>query len=419
MPIEIYHINGIKVAHIQTESNLGLFGIFNMAGSNFESPANAGVAHFGEHMFFKGTTSKNWKELSRLFAVSGIIQNAYTDNDEIFYHASFPVEQLEITVKTMCDMFFNSTVPTEEMEKERQVILEEKNEYDDDPESAFGSHIGKTLFDWNVGHDIIGTNNSIRAIKREDIVAYQQSKLNYNNILIICVGNIDKTRLEEVVCCSIPASHLFLSDGEQNKIETSSFFKEGVMNVSDPIKTRFYRKNIEQSHVQAFVKGISMLDKNSAEYVVLTAALGGGMYSMLFEKIREELGLCYSVCSFISTLKYPDVSHIRIAGQLDPKNIDKFMLATEDIIRDVRKNGLPLEIFQCAKNMAVARLLQMTETSSGRAEAMVKRIFFGQTDDIQATIRSWKNATLDGCNDLFCRLFDPDKLAWAVMLPKE
>ena len=191
------------------------------------------------------------------------------------------------------------------------------------------------------------------------------------------------------------------------------------MNVSDPIKTRFYRKNIEQSHVQAFVKGISMLDKNSAEYVVLTAALGGGMYSMLFEKIREELGLCYSVCSFISTLKYPDVSHIRIAGQLDPKNIDKFMLATEDIIRDVRKNGLPLEIFQCAKNMAVARLLQMTETSSGRAEAMVKRIFFGQTDDIQATIRSWKNATLDGCNDLFCRLFDPDKLAWAVMLPKE
>jgi len=163
--IEIKNINGFKVANIYNNSNITFMGIGVIAGSNFEMPDIYGISHFSEHMFFKGTKNRNWKQINEEFASIGASQNAYTDNTEVLYHCTFPTKSLKQAIDLMGDMFFNSLCPIEELKKERKVILEEKKGYDDDHTSFFYESIGKEFFVKEKGHPTIGTTKTIKSIK--------------------------------------------------------------------------------------------------------------------------------------------------------------------------------------------------------------------------------------------------------------
>ena len=177
MGTDFFEVNGIKVANIHNDSDIALFGIGVEVGSKYEKPEIAGISHFAEHMFFKGTEKRDWRQINAEFAKLGVSNNAYTSNNEVFYHTTCPKSNIESVIDLMLDMFFNSTIPEEELEKERGVIAEEKKMYDDDHRSAFQDAIGNNLMVWDKGHATIGTFETIANIKREQFIKFLDLKV--------------------------------------------------------------------------------------------------------------------------------------------------------------------------------------------------------------------------------------------------
>jgi len=247
MGTEFFEVNGVRVANIKNSSENALFGIAVQAGSNYEQPAISGISHFAEHMIFKGTKKRHWRDINMEFAKLGVNNNAYTSNNEVFYHTTCPKENVEPVIDLMLDMFFNSTVPEDEFEKERNVIMEEKKMYDDDPYFAFDSYMGSELFVWEKGHDTIGEFETLKSITRSDLVKFLKDKTNLSNFIFVCCGDVDTEKLKGYIEQRIPENHDYLKEGEKNKVG-DGFFKDNI-NYDDkfqfaPItELEFYVKN--------------------------------------------------------------------------------------------------------------------------------------------------------------------------------
>ena len=212
--------------------------------------------------------------------------NAYTSNTEVFYHITCPKTNINSAVELMLDMFFNSTFPAEEIEKERGVITEEKKMYDDDPKASFNEAVGEELLTWDVGHSTIGTFETINSISRKDILDYLEAKTNLENMVFICSGDIETADLKKYIEKNIPTQHPYLRKGSLNKIETTNVWKD-IINKPDRIKFIMEKENITQSVVFGMFDSISVEHPYHHARNILGEALGGGLYSLLHSRLRE------------------------------------------------------------------------------------------------------------------------------------
>ena len=416
MSTEFFTVNGIRVANIHNSSDIVTFGIATISGSNYETPKVAGISHFCEHMMFKGTKKRNWHDINMEFAKLGVDNNAYTSNNEVFYHTTGPKENVEPVIDLMLDMLFNSTVPADEFEKERKVIIEEKKMYDDDPYYAFDSVMDKELFVWEKGHDTIGDFETLNSITRDDLLGFLKDKTNLKNLLFVCCGDIDSEKLKEYIGSRIPENHGYLTDGEKNLVG-DGFFNPDI-NYDDKFQLVYERENLTQSQLTMMLQGYSVSDpKYNANGVVLSA-LGGGMYSKLFTRLRGELGLCYSVSMRNFPVAYPDYSLNRLYGFTSLKNVDAFVDESEKVIAGLIKNGLDEEMFNCAKIDRLGNVLRATETSSGKAKYLLKRYLFTDSEKtFEESIDDMRAVTIEDCNNIIEEIFS-SKYIWAVMNPK-
>jgi predicted Zn-dependent peptidase len=151
---------------------------------------------------------------------------------------------------------------------------------------------------------------------------------------------------------------------------------------------------------------------------VLYKAAGGGMYSMLFQKIREELGLCYSVGMYGNALSYPDRRIASLYGYTSPENVDLFIEESEKVLKDIMKNGIDQNIFECAKTDYLASVLRHTETSVGKAMYLVNKLLVNKKGNIEDTIQNIRNVKIEDCNMLAEKLLN-QQYNWAVMNPKK
>jgi len=417
MGTDFFKVNGIQVANIHNDSEIALFGIAVLAGSNYEKPETAGISHFVEHMFFKGTERRDWRQITTEFAKLGVNNNAYTWNNEVFYHTTCPKNNIEPVIDLMLDMFFHSTIPEEELEKERGVIIEEKKMYDDDPKSAFSSAIGTNLFEWEKGHDTIGTFETIKSIKREQFIKFLEDKINLGNLLFICSGDIDSDNLKKYISERVPSEHPYLTAGLQNQVG-SGFWNKEVTGKDDQFKLFIERDSITQANISMMGQNISAFDNCYPASIVLMKAIGGGMYSKLFTRIREELGLCYTVGMVGYPMSYPDFVTTDLYSYLDPSNIYLFIEEAEKILDDVVKNGIDEDLFECAKVDYLASVMRNTESSMGKASFSLNRCLFGKKFQIEDGIKAIDAVTRDTVNQLAERIFTQHRY-WAVMVPEE
>lgn len=419
MEVEMLKINGINVANIKNNSPIAFVGIVSLCGSNYETPELAGIAHYIEHMHFKATTTRNWKQINEEFAKLGANPNAYTSNTELLYHVSCPKENTEKTISLLMDMFFNSTFPKDKIEKERTVIMEEKKMYDDDPKSAFSSAIGAKMFGWNVGHETIGTLETIKSISREQMLNYLKDKTDLDNFVFICCGDIKSKDLKRYIEKNIPDKHDYLRKGNGlHVLDTSNFWNKKVINVPNKIKFLMERENITQSTAYMMIDALPADHPMHYAETVLYNALGSGMYSRLFSRIREELGLCYGVGMFTYSMSYPEKKIGNLYGSMSPKNVDKFMLESEKVLKNVIKNGLDKDIFECAKTDFLSSVLRQIETSIGKALYVGKRVLIYKKASIEETIKKIRLVKREDCNELAKKMLQT-QYNWAVMNPKK
>jgi predicted Zn-dependent peptidase len=362
--------------------------------------------------------SRNWKQINEEFAKLGISNNAYTSNTEVVYHSTCPKENLEKTINLMLDMFFNSTFPKDEMEKERNVIIEEKKMYDDDPKSAFYSAVSEKMFNWNVGHDTIGTFDTIKSISRKQMIKYLDAKTNLDNFIFICVGDVKSEDLIRYIEKNIPENHKYLKKGNGlHKIDTNQIWRKEVLDNPSSIYV-IERENIAQSNVCMMFDALPEDHPMRYAEAILFNAVGGGMFSKLFSRIREELGLCYSCGMYALPVSYPDAKVGNLYGFVSLENVDKFILESEKVLKDVMVNGLDEDAFECAKTDYLADVLRQIETSEGKAKFITKRVLIHKRVAIEDTISKLKKVTRDDCNELAKQSFSK-QYHWAVMKPKE
>jgi predicted Zn-dependent peptidase len=417
MTTEIFKTNnGITVANIKNESSMALFGIVVLAGSNYETPEVAGIGHYVEHVGFKGSEKRNWKQINEEFAKMGSSPNAYTSNSEIFYHSACPKESIPQAIELMSDLFFNSTIPVEEMEKERNVIIEEKKMYEDDPKGAFTIMLGEKFFQWNIGHDVIGTFDSIKSITRQQILDYKKDKTSLDNFVFICSGNIDSKDLKKYIEDNTPKEHIYLRSVGTNDLAGGMW--TDIINKEDKVKFLLEKENITQSMVYMMMPALSADDSMYYSEAVLYKACGGGMYSRLFSKIREELGLCYSVGMYGQSLSYPDRRIANLYGYTSPENVDLFIEESEKVLKEVMKNGLDQNIFECAKTDYLASVLRHTETSVGKAMYLVNKLLVNKKGNIEDIVKGIREVKIENCNKLAEKLLN-QQYNWAVMNPKK
>lgn len=315
--------NGVRLltshqSEAPSATALVMFGV----GSRFEQAEQCGIAHFAEHMFFKGTERRpTARDISVEIDGIGGDFNAFTGKEYTGYYVKCAAEHLDLAVDVLGDMLLHSKFDEEEIQREKGVILEEMNMYRDLPQRYVGNVYDELLYgDQPLGWDIVGTEDVIRGADRKLFRSFIDRWYTANRVVVGLSGNVSKSARAAV-------AEQFSTIGAANE----GTRKDATWKQSEP-RARVHYKESEQAHLILGMPAPAMLDDDRYAIAVANAILGGGMSSRLFTEIRERRGLCYYVYSHHDA--YTDMGSLAVAAGVDTGRID---LAITTIIEELWK----------------------------------------------------------------------------------
>jgi predicted Zn-dependent peptidase len=322
-----------KIDHVRSVT----VGYWIGAGSRDETEAKAGVSHFIEHLLFKGTPSYTALEIAELFDGMGGALNAATSREHTMVYARAP------------DVLFD------DLETEREVVLEEIAMYEDTPQELVHDLISEAVFgNHPLGRPVIGTAEVISSVSRRAIQGYHRSMYVPANIVVSAAGNLEHDRLVELVQQSI--------DRRDELAETKGRMRPPLVRTPKPGR-RFQRKDTEQYHVCLGAPGVSRSDRRRFAASILDAILGGSASSRLFQEIREKRGMAYAVYSFLS--EYADTGQIGVYVGTREDNLAEALAIAGEQIADIAGGGLrESELVRAKENLKGRVLLSMESTST-------------------------------------------------------
>ncbi|MCZ7536664.1 MAG: insulinase family protein [Acidimicrobiia bacterium] len=255
-------------------------------GSRDEDDAHAGASHFLEHLLFKGSPDRTAREIAEAVESVGGEMNAFTTHEQTVFYVRVPDTELDLALDILSDVVWRPAFRPEEIESERKVILEEIGMRDDTPDDLVHDLFAGTLFpDHALGREVLGSEASIISMPRDAIVEYHGTHYRPSNVVLAAAGNLDHGDVLRRL-----APHLPETDGARpDRVHTAPAPARGLT---------VEHKETEQAHVVLGLRSLSQLDPDRYALTVLNQALGGGMSSRLFQEIREQRGLAYSVFSY-------------------------------------------------------------------------------------------------------------------------
>ncbi len=325
-------------------------------GSRLEDDRLAGVSHFIEHLFFKGTRRRpTSKEIADAIEGVGGFINASTDKELTVYWTRVPAEHLELGLDVLFDIVSNSKLAPDDVERERMVILEELKGYQDQPQDYVLNLLEEIIWPGHpLGRDIAGTEESVARLTRDDIVEYSDAHYRLPNLVIGAAGALDEHRTLDIV-----SSRLTLPADPDGQLTT-----EAPAPLEGPhVVVR--RRRTEQAHICLGVRAFSYIHPDRYALDLLNTVLGEGMSSRLFLNIRERLGLAYDVHSF--TQKHRDTGHLGVYLGVDPKKAVEAIQAVVAEMQNLCERDLGVEELQRAKEFTKGRLRLDMETTNGVA----------------------------------------------------
>jgi len=408
-------INGLRVVHIRNTSSLMSYvGFHCFSGSFAENRKNQGVAHYLEHMFFKGTDKRNCEDIVDEAALMGAKQNAYTSEFDTCYYLTTPSVNYSKAIELLCDQMFNSTFPEEEMNKERTVIQAERKSYADSPMHDFYAKLEKSLINFQLGHPVIGTKKTIDSLNRDDLIEYYKSNYGNNNVVLV-VSSPFKSKEVFKQC----EEHL-----EGNTFGEAKVVKIKEKAIKNYIDTNVTRHGIQQTHMALLFESIPLNYKKTAEHGCMLGALGGGMSSLLFKRVREELGLCYSISAF-SLVKTMDEGLSLIHTQLDEKSSKLAKKEIMSVIEKVANDGFDEKTFQCSKAKMLSKMCQVISDPDNLSTPLAQSKLWDYNFDIQKNYDDIENLTLESLNKYSKKYLtktffgDEKKSCWFTMNPEK
>lgn len=324
-------------------------------GSRLEDDRLAGVSHFIEHLYFKGTHARpSAKEIADAIEGVGGFINASTDKELTAYWARVPSEHMELGVDVLFDIVTSSKLQEADIERERMVILEELRMYQDQPQEHVQNLFEELMWPGHpLGRDIAGTEESVSRLSRDDVLEYANAHYRLPNLVIGAAGSLD---VEQVLSAITP--RLRLPSEPNGQIATAPPL------LAEP-HVLLRRRNTEQAHVCLGARALSYRDPDRYALDLLNTVLGEGMSSRLFLNIRERLGLAYDVHSF--TQKHRDTGYLGVYIGVDPKKAVDAVNAVMAELRNLVEHEVTVDELHRAKEFTKGRLRLELETTNGVA----------------------------------------------------
>ena len=409
MEIQTHQLaNGIRIIHHHVESAVAHCGIMINTGSRDESAPEQGMAHFIEHALFKGTKKrKAFHILSRLEDVGGEL-NAYTTKEETWYYSTFMKEYYERSIELISDIVFNSTLPQKELEKEKDVIVDEINSYLDSPSEAIFDDYEELVYHGHpIGRNILGIKRTLLHFDDKKAKAYMQKHYNTDEMILSSVGNIDFNKL-------VRLAEKHLSHIPANK---RNHKRHGI----NGYETRELRvkKEISQTHCIIGNRAYSAQDSKARTLILLSNLLGGpGMNSRLNLGIREKYGYTYTIESNYTT--YCDTGVWGIYFGTDPQTVKKTIkLIIKELkkLRDVKLGPVQL---QKAKQQLIGQLAIAQENNCNLMQSIAKSYHaFGKVESIEEMNEKILSITAEEIQEVAQEIFREDQLSTIIYEPKD
>ncbi|PLR69796.1 MULTISPECIES: M16 family metallopeptidase [Bacillaceae] len=395
--------NGVRIVlenipHVRSVA----IGVWIGTGSRNENEKNNGVSHFLEHMFFKGTKTRSARDIAESFDSIGGQVNAFTSKEYTCYYAKVLDEHSNFALEVLGDMFFNSTFDEIELKKEKNVVYEEIKMYEDTPDDIVHDLLSKATYgDHPLGYPILGTEETLREFESDTLREYMDQYYTPENVVISVAGNITESFISEV-------ENLFGS------FETS---QKGV-EIAPPafMDQKLARtKDTEQAHLCIGFDGLQVGHEQIYDLIVLNNVLGGSMSSRLFQDVREQKGLAYSVFSYHSS--YKDNGMLTIYGGTGRAQLDVLFETIQETLSNFKKEGITSkELSNSIEQMKGNLMLSLESTNSRMSRNGKNELLLGRHRSLDEMIEKINEVTADNVNALAKQLFT-DNYSVALISP--
>lgn len=391
--------NGIRLVHRPTDSEVAHMGLIVHTGTRDELPEEHGMAHFMEHMFFKGTHKKSaFQIISRLENVGGEI-NAYTTKEETALHASFLKQDYLRAMELIQDIFFHSSFPEKEREKEAEVILNEIQSYEDSPSELIFDRAEELLFpDHSIGRNILGSEESLTRFKNGSIERFQQENYATDEIVLSTAGSIEFRRI-------IHAAEKYFAD-----IPEKARLRARIQPVASQAKKLTEQRNTFQKHCLIVGKAYPLTDHRRLQLYLLNNILGGpGMNSRLNMALRERRGFSYSAESHYAP--YTDTGAMMVYFSCDPERFQQCLRVTRDEIRKLRTRLINDSRLNYARKQMIGQLAIAYESNEHLMLTTGKRMLvFDRVDSLREIHQKLEQISSAQLKDTAHEILAPDQL---------
>ncbi len=396
--------NGIRVIsedipHVHSVS----IGIWVANGSRHEDRQTNGVAHFIEHLLFKGTERRTALDIAREIDSMGGFLNAFTGREFVCYYAKVLASFLPRAVDLLTDIFLNPLFDPEELEKERKVILQEIRMHEDSPEDYLTDLLFRAIWqDHPLGMPIIGSEESVAGLSRDFIQAYKKSSYRAGDIIVTAAGRVDHQEL------------LGLLNGLFDRLPTGSGAASSCAIPGYERRFGLFDKDLEQVHLSLGTGALPQSHPQRYEASILNTILGGSMSSRLFQEIREKEGLAYSIYSFLAS-HYDAGSLVIYAGTSRERLADVLDITLRELRRLKNEQVSPVEL-EAAKEQLKGNIVLSLESSDNRMSKLAKNeIYFGSYQPIEEIMAGIDAVTVEGLLQVCDTIFDDRHFALQLM----
>ena len=369
--------NGMRIITVPMKGNpTATVLVLVEAGSKYETKENNGISHFLEHMCFKGTTKRpHYSDVSKELDSMGSQYNAFTSQEYTGYWIKSDYKKADAVIDIVSDIYVNSTLPSGEIQKEKGVVIEEINMYRDLPQAIVADEFFKLLYgDQPMGRTILGPKENIEKMTRADFIDYRNKHYVASATTVIVAGKIDEKIITKKIISAFKNIGTWKKEGKQKVVESQNIPQAKV-----------FFKDTDQTHLILGVRAFNANNTNNRIVRLIESVLSGGFSSRLFQKLREEMGICYYVHA--GNESFTDHGIFSVAVGVDSTRVKEAISAILDEIGKIKKELVGAEELAKAKQYLIGTLRLGLESSDSLAN------FYGGQEVLREVVKTPEEIT--------------------------
>ena len=376
-------------------------GVWVAVGGRDEDPAVSGASHFLEHLLFKGTDRRTARAIAEMVDATGGEMNAFTSKEYTAYYARVPAGDQELATALLADVIGEPALRAADVETERQVILEELHLQADDPDDVVFDLLYEALFPGHpLGREVLGSEDSVATIARHDLVGFHDRWYRAPNLVVAAAGAVDHHALVEQV-------------GEAFASRTDGMAPVRTGPAEEPVEARRITRPTEAAHVAWGWRGLRRDDRRRHALSLGIHVLGGGLSSRLFQTVREERGLAYSV--FASPAGYQDAGVVSVYAGTAPERAEELQRVVADQVAEVAAHGITAEEMDIARDGFEGSILLGLEDSGSRMSRLgTSQSLLGRVVPLDEYVDTLRAVTLDEVNTVLGEVLSPEAVVALV-----